>query len=99
MRVHEDDITIGGEPSAVELLTKVISRKDEIKKQVTGEDAKLEKTGRFLSRVNTWGLDGTTIEADQRHVREILKDLGLEQANHAATPCNVCKKNEKQCRN
>ena len=44
MRVHEDDITIGGEPSAVELLTKVISRKDEVKKQVTGEDAKLEKT-------------------------------------------------------
>ena len=30
--------------------------------------------------------DGITIEADQRHVREMLKDLDLEQANHAAPP-------------
>ena len=35
-----------------------------------------------------------TIEADQRHVREILKDLGLERANHFATPCAVEKKKE-----
>ena len=70
----------------------MISRKYEIKKQVIGEDAHLEKTGRILNRVIKWGRDGITIEADQRHVRKMLKDLELEQANHAATPCNMDKK-------
>ena len=63
------------------------SRKNEIKKQVIGEDADLEKSGRMLNRVIKWSRDGITIEADQRHVREmLLKDLEWEQANHAAIP-------------
>ena len=68
----------------VEALIKMISRKCEIKKQVSGEDPDLEKSGRVLNRVNEWDRDGITIEADQRHVREILKDLELERANHKA---------------
>ena len=48
--VHGDDITIGGERSAVELLVKMMSRKYEIKKQVTGEGADLEKIGTSESR-------------------------------------------------
>ena len=92
--VHGDDITIGGECSAVELLIRKISRKYEIKKQVIGEDADLEKSGRILNRVIEWGSDGIMIEADQRHVREIWKGLELERANHTATPCAVESKNE-----
>ena len=87
--VHGDDITVGGERSAVELPTKMISRKYEIKKQVLGEDPDLEKSGRILSRVIEWNCDGIAIEADMRHVREILKDLALERANHIGTPCAV----------
>ena len=47
------------------------------------------------NRVTKWGRDGITIEADHRHVRETLKDLELEQSNHAATSCNMDKKTEK----
>ena len=82
----------------MELLIKLISRKYDIKKRVTGEDADLEKTGILLNRVIRWGRDGITIEADQRHVREILNDHELEQANPAATPCTVDKKNENTAR-
>ena len=49
--VHGDDITIGGERSAVEFLTRMISKKYEIKKQVIGEDPDFEKSGRILNRV------------------------------------------------
>ena len=63
-----------------------------------GEDADFENSGRILIRVNKWGRDGVTVEADQRYVREILKDLELEQVNHAATPCNVDKKSENSVR-
>ena len=57
------------------LLIKMISRKYKIKKQVIGEDADLEKSGRILNRVVGWGRDGITIEADQRHVKVVLQDL------------------------
>ena len=83
--VHGDDITIGGQRSAVEFFIRMISRKYEIKKQVIGEDPHLEKSGSILNRVIEWNRDGITIEADQRHVREILKGLDLERANRSVT--------------
>ena len=83
--VHGDDITIGGERSAVEFFVSMISKKYEIKKQVIGEDPDLEKSGRILIRVIEWNRDGITIEADQRHVSEMLKGLELERANRSAT--------------
>ena len=49
--VRGDDIAIGGERSVVEFLTKMMARKHEIKKQVIGEDADFEKSGRRLNRV------------------------------------------------
>ena len=87
--VHGYDVTIGGERSAVELLIRTISRKYEIKKQMIGDCADLDKSGRILNRVIEWGRNGITIEADQRHVSEILRGLELERANPAATPCAV----------
>ena len=87
--VHGDEISIGGERSAVELLIRQISRKYVIKKQMIGEGADVDKSGKILNRVIEWGRDGITIEADQRHVREILRGVELERANPAATPCAV----------
>ena len=49
--VHGDDITIGGERLALECLTRMISKKYEIKKQVIGEDPDVEKSGRLVNRV------------------------------------------------
>ena len=97
--VHGDDITIGGERSAVERLIKMISRKYEIKKQVNGEDPDFDKSGRILNPVIEWNRDGITFEADQRHVREILKGLELERANQSTTPCAVERKDERGARN
>ena len=55
----------------------MISLKLEIKKQMMSEDTDLENSGRILNRVIEWGSDGITSEADQRHVRESLKELDL----------------------
>ena len=88
-RHHDRWRTIGGGT-----LIKMISRTCEIMKQVIGEGADLEKSGRILNRVIDWGRDGITIKADQRHVRATLKDLELERANHSATLCAVDRKNE-----
>ena len=92
--MHGDDITIGGKRSAVEFFIAMISKRYEIRKQVIGEDLDFEKSGRILNRVIARNRDGITIEADQRHVREILKGLELERANHSATPCAMERKDE-----
>ena len=54
----------------------------------------MRRSGRTLNRVVEWNRDSITIEADQRHVREILKGLELERANRSATPCAVERKDE-----
>ena len=99
--VHGDDITIGGQRTAVEFLIEMISQKYEINKPVLGGDPDLEKSGRKLNRVIEWDRVCITIEADQRHVREIMKGLEMERANHSATPCAVEgrdeSKGEKRC--
>ena len=97
--VHGNDITIGGQRTAVEFLTKMISKKYEIRKQVLGRDPDLEKSGRPLNRVIEWDRDGITIEADQRHVRETMKRLELERANNSATPCDVRRRDESKGEN
>ena len=51
--VHGDDITLGGKRSVVEFFSKMISRKYEIKKQVIGEDANIERSRRILNGVVT----------------------------------------------
>ena len=76
-RARADDITLGGQRTAEEFLIKMISKKYEIRKQVLGRDPDLEKSGRILNRVIEWDRGGITIEADQRHVREIMKGLEL----------------------
>ena len=48
----------------------MIPRKYEIKKQVFGEDADLEKSGRILNRVIEWDRDGITIEAGSERRQE-----------------------------
>ena len=92
--MHGGDITVGGERSAVELLIKMVSKRYEIRKQVIGEDPDLEKIGRILNRVIAWTRDGMTIEADQRDVREKLKGLEWERANHSATTSAMERKDE-----
>ena len=75
----------------MELFIKKISRNTRSRSEKTQT---FENSGRILNRVSEWGRDCITIEVDQWHVREILEDLGLERANHFATPCAVERKNQ-----
>ena len=59
-----------------------------------GEHPDLEKSVRMLNRVIERIRDGITIEADQRHVRDILKGLELDRSNRSAQPCAVDRRDE-----
>ena len=84
--VHGDDITVGGQRTAVEFFIKMISKRYEIRKQVIKGDPDLEKSGRILNRVIEWDRDGT-FERDN-------EGLELERANYSATPCAVDRRDE-----
>ena len=51
-----------------------------------GEAADLDKQLQVLNRTVRWSSRGLWIEADPRHVREVIKALGLEGASPARTP-------------
>ena len=63
--VHGDDITIGGQRSAVESLIKMISKKYEIKKQVLGET----QTSRRAGENSTTSLNGIVTASLLRQIR------------------------------
>ena len=51
-----------------------------------GEAADLDKQLQILNRTVRWSSRGLWIEADPRHVKEVIKALGLEGASPAPTP-------------
>ena len=51
-----------------------------------GEAADLDKQLQILNRTVRWSSRGLWIEADPRHVKEVIKALGLEGASPALTP-------------
>ena len=53
---------------------------------MVGEAADLDKQLQILNRTVRWSSRGLWIEADLRHVKEVIKALGLEGASPAPTP-------------
>ena len=65
--VHGDDITIGGQRSAVESLIKMISKKYEIKKQKLGETQTSRREGEY----STASLNGIVTASLLRQIRGV----------------------------
>ena len=63
--VHGDDITIGGQRTAVEFLIKMISKKYEIRKQVLGETPTSRRAGGY----STVSLNGIATAPQLRQIR------------------------------
>eukprot|EP00972_Heterocapsa_arctica_P096118 14180318-Heterocapsa_arctica.AAC.1 len=60
-----------------------------------GGDHDQAKTVKILNHTLTWTKEGVRMEADPRHVEEVIKSLGLEAAKTAATPCAASRDEEK----
>ena len=86
--VHGDDVTVKASREDAELLIREFEERYEIKTQMIGEAADLDKQLQILMR---WSSRGLWIEAHPRHVKEVMKALGLEGASPALTPGVVAK--------
>ena len=84
--VHGDDVTVKASREDAEWLIEQFTKRYEIKTQMIGEAADLDKQLQILTRTVRWSSRGLWIEADLRHVKEVIKALGLEGASPAPTP-------------
>ena len=84
--VHGDDVTVKASREDAEWLIRKFKGRYEIKTQMIGEAADLDKQLQILNRTVRWSSRGLWMEADPRHVKEVIRALGLEGVSPAPTP-------------
>ena len=84
--VHGDGVTVKASREDAGWLIQKFKEKFEIKTQMIGEAAGLNKQIQILDRTVRWSSRGLWIEADLRHVKQVIRALGLEGASSAPTP-------------
>ena len=84
--VHGDDVTVKASREDAEWLIQKFKKRYEIKTQMIGEAADLDKQLQILNRTVRWRSRGLWIEADPHHVKEVIRALALEGASPAPTP-------------
>ena len=83
--VHGDGFLMAGPEKELVMLRKQMDEKYEAKHQVIGPRADHAKSMKVLNREIKWEDKGITIEADKKHVRAIIQELGLEGAKAVST--------------
>ena len=90
--IHGDDITVTGRRAEVDRMIHEMQDRYEVKVQIMGEAPDLAKEVKILNRTLRWERKGISIEADQRHAREVVEALELWGAQPVATPGAVASK-------
>ena len=79
--VHADDVTVKASREDGEWLIRKFTERYEFETQIIGEAADLDKLLQILNRTVRWSSRGLWIEADPRHVKEVIRAFGLEGAS------------------
>ena len=69
--VHGDDVTVKASRKDAERLIRKFKERYEIKTQMTGEAADLDKQVQILNRTVRWSSRGLWMEADRHHVKGV----------------------------
>ncbi|CAK0892249.1 unnamed protein product, partial [Prorocentrum cordatum] len=85
---HGDDFMVAAAEGQIDIFEKTLSEKFELRRiGLIGAEEHQDKELEVLRRtVRVVGPDLMEIEADQRHVPQLLEDLGLKGANAVKTP-------------
>ena len=54
-----------------------------------GDDDDMEKTAVYLGRTLDWSEDGLGVRPDRRHMRSLLRELGMETCRSVSTPLSL----------
>jgi hypothetical protein len=83
---HVDDFFCSGTQLELEWLANELEKKFELKKQVIGGDRGDQKTATFLNRTITWTPDGYQLSGDEKHVKLLLEEWGMETCKSLDNP-------------
>ena len=90
--IHGDDITVLGFHDDLVWLRKKLEERYELKfGGLLGPEQTDVQNVALLNRLIHFGADCTTIEADPRHVKIVLNELGLNNAKTVSSPGVTCK--------
>ena len=71
-----------------------IVEKFELETLLMGDDHDMVKKAVYLGRTLEWGENGLSVRPDRRHVRSLLRELGMESCRSMPTP--LCATGEKE---
>ena len=83
-----------GTESSLRLVQTKLEEIYELKYQILGPQRHHEQEVKYLGRHICWTNGGVTIEADAKHVSQLLRDLGMLDCNSVNTPVTVSPKDD-----
>ena len=92
--VHVDDLLCTGPREDLMWLKKHLLKKYELETMLIGEDDGMEKKAIYLGRTLDWGENGLGVRPDRRHVRSLLRELGMEHCRSISTPLSATAERE-----
>ena len=87
--VHVDDLLCTGVRGDLLWLKLQPLKEQELETKLMGDDDDMEKTAVYLGRTLEWSEDGLGVRPDRRHVRSLLRDLGMETFLSVSTPLSL----------
>ena len=92
--VHVDDLLCTGLRDDLMWLKTQLLKEYELETKLMGDDDDMERTAVYLGRTLEWSEDGLGVRPDQRHVRLLLRELGMESCRSVSTPLTLSKECE-----
>ena len=84
--VHVDDLLCTGLRDDLMWLKKQLLKKCELETLLMGDDDDMEKKAVYLGRTLERSENGLSVRPDQRHVRSLLRDMGMENCRNISMP-------------
>ena len=92
--VHVDDLLCTGLREDLLWLKLQLLKEYELETKLMDDDEDLEKTAVYLGRTLEWSEDGLGVRPDRRHVRSLLRELGMETCRSVSTPLSLTEEKE-----
>ena len=90
MCVHVDDLLCTGvRDDLIWLKIFLLSKEYELETKMMDDDEDMVKTAVYLGRTLEWREDGLGVRPDRRHVRSLLRELGMEVCRSVSTPLSL----------
>ena len=87
--VHVDDLLCTGVRDDLLWLKLQLLKEYELETKLMGDDDDMEKTAVYLGRTLAWSEDGLGVRPDRRHVRSLLREMGMETCRSVSTPLSL----------